>query len=135
MRCAAVALVLVLSSCGSDKAPTADAAAAKDATSAVDGARAGDGPAGAAPRNCQEIRNCQVACKADKACADRCVSSAPAAARTAYDKVNVCSKKECPTGDESCRCGAECFVPGPCTDLVDDCDQGYSDDFCQETCH
>jgi hypothetical protein len=130
MRPAAIAVLLVLTACGSDKAASTSDAAAPDAA-----ARAGDAGSAAAPRTCQEIRNCANRCGRDKACATRCHDAAPAAARATYDKVIACSTNECPTGDESCRCTAECFVPGACTDQVDDCDQGFSDDFCQVTCH
>jgi len=67
----------------------------------------------------------------DKACAQRCVSSAPKAAQDTYAMIQSCMMSACPTMDHSCRCDNECFDGGKCTTLViDQCDDGSPDTFC-----
>ena len=87
-------------------------------------------PATTAPTDCRGILVCVFACGQDAACASRCASTAPADARTLYDKIRACSVKSCPTQDISCRCDNECYGGGDCTDLVDECDMSNPDKFC-----
>jgi len=81
--------------------------------------------------SCLEIRSCVQFCKADSACAMRCVAQAPATAQTRYKAAEACSRRACPKQDMDCRCGAECIFPGECTEVVDDCTNGAEDRFCQ----
>jgi len=106
--------------------PTADA-----------GRSDGKAPADAAPipTSCREIRVCVYACGQDKTCADRCAAGAPAAARAKYMMARSCSLQQCPDEDVICRCNEECYFGGVCYDLVDECDEGVSDPFCDIPCH
>jgi hypothetical protein len=86
--------------------------------------------AGVAPKDCRSLLNCIHACDKDKTCAGKCVSSAPAAAQSLYKMIQMCSLRACPDQDLSCRCENECQGGGQCADMVDECDQGNPDDFC-----
>jgi hypothetical protein len=86
--------------------------------------------AGMAPKDCRGLRNCVHACDKDTACASKCVSQAPAAAQSQYRMIQTCSAQACPDKDLSCRCENECQGGGQCADLVDECNQGNPDDFC-----
>jgi len=87
------------------------------------------------PKSCRDIRVCIHNCVQDMSCASKCVSSAPAAARQQYEEILACSKGPCPTQEEDCRCTEECFNGGQCFDLVDACDEGVSDPWCDVRCH
>jgi hypothetical protein len=89
--------------------------------------------AGMAPKDCRGLLNCVHACDKDSACATRCVSQAPAAAQALYKMIQMCSTQACPDHDLSCRCENECQGGGQCADMVDQCDQGNPDDFCDPT--
>ena len=84
---------------------------------------------------CASIRNCMTACKEDSACKQRCPAMARQAARTAFAAIEACSKKECPNGDEPCRCEVECLAGGVCTEMVDICRDFEDDVFCDVNCH
>lgn len=87
------------------------------------------------PKTCREIRVCIHGCGDDKNCADKCVSTAPTAIRQQYQEIQACSSSACPTQEEACRCEQECFNMGQCFDLVDACDEGVSDPWCDVRCH
>jgi hypothetical protein len=87
-------------------------------------------PAVTMPVDCKGIRDCVFTCDKDTACAGRCVSSAPMAARTLYEMIRTCSVRECPTQDTSCRCDHECYGGGECSDMVEQCDEAGPDLFC-----
>jgi hypothetical protein len=70
----------------------------------------------------------------DAACAQRCVDSAAPAARTAYQNVDMCSRRYCQPGDVNCRCEQECYTEGMCLVEVDDCRDFELDLFCDELC-
>jgi hypothetical protein len=89
--------------------------------------------AGIAPKDCRGLRNCVHACDKDTACASKCVSQAPAAAQTLYKMIQTCSMQACPDRDLSCRCENECQGGGQCDPLVDQCNEGNPDDFCDPT--
>jgi hypothetical protein len=117
----AFAICLLAFACTSGKDGGADARAAADSAPAM---------------TCAAIRACIFACKTNTACADACAAAAPAAARTRHEEVVACTSRQCPRGsDENCRCTAECYVPGPCVELVDRCTAGEGDPYCEETCH
>jgi hypothetical protein len=87
------------------------------------------------PKTCREVRVCIHGCGDDKACADKCVSTAPTAIRQQYQEIQACSMSACPTQEEACKCEQECFNMGQCFDLVDACDEGVSDPWCDVRCH
>jgi len=91
--------------------------------------------AAAAPTKCQEVRVCIHNCGQDMACAAKCVSSAPTAVRQQYQEIQACSMGACPQQDEPCRCEQECFADGMCFDLVETCDDGVGDPWCDVRCH
>jgi hypothetical protein len=100
-------------------------------TGAAGGAPMDANPASMPPKSCRDIRNCVEACDADKACAMRCVSTAPTAAQSLYQMVTMCSAQACPKQDMSCRCDQECFGGGACMDVVDQCNNSAEpDNFC-----
>jgi hypothetical protein len=68
-------------------------------------------------------------------CAGKCVSTAPPAIRQQYEEIQACSVGVCAASDEPCRCDQECFNGGMCFDLVEDCDQGVGDPWCEIRCH
>lgn len=94
----------------------------------------GGAPAGPAT-NCLAIRKCLYACADNKPCAERCVSTASAAALTPYRALQMCTRQQCPTGDEACRCDAECYSDGMCFELAVECATAESDPMCEELCH
>jgi hypothetical protein len=124
--CALVALLLA-AACSKDEATPGGADAAAPGP---DGASPSlDGPA-----TCGSIRNCTLACGADAACVKRCVDTAPAAARTRYEAVVMCTKRGCPDGDEVCTCTIQCDAPSDCIDLVDECVGLDEDQYCTVNC-
>jgi hypothetical protein len=96
-----------------------------------DAIRRADGPP---PQTCGAIRNCVVVCATDSACAQRCIDSAAAAARTDYQKVVTCSRQYCQPNDINCRCEQECYTEGMCLESVDGCRDFELDLFCDELC-
>lgn len=84
---------------------------------------------------CLALRKCIYTCGEDKVCAMRCVSGASQPARTPYQLVEMCTMRQCPTGDEGCRCDNECFSDGMCFDLAVECANGEADPMCEELCH
>jgi hypothetical protein len=87
------------------------------------------------PKTCQEVRVCIHNCAQDMACAGKCVSTAPTAVRQQYQEIQACSMVACPQQDEPCRCEQECFADGMCFDLVETCDDGVGDPWCDVRCH
>lgn len=83
---------------------------------------------------CVDIRNCILQC-ADEAACQRCVDDAPAAARMTYQALTTCSQEACAADDRVCRCDRECFEPGACVPLVEDCRGDGADRYCDELCH
>jgi hypothetical protein len=144
----ALAVVLTAPACSKTTTTSPDGGGPQggsggSATGGSGGARA-DGPGSpaadsggpaVAPTNCLGIRECVYKCATDTGCAARCASAAPAAARTAYEMAQACSKRECPMQDPDCRCMAECLYPGACMDLVDACTGAVMDQFCEIQCH
>jgi hypothetical protein len=94
---------------------------------------AADSPGPAA--TCLAIRTCIFGCGDNKPCAERCVSGATAAALPAYRTLEMCTRRQCPTGDEGCRCDQECYSDGMCFDLAVECANAASDPMCEELCH
>jgi hypothetical protein len=86
--------------------------------------------AGVAPKDCRGLLNCVHACDKDTTCASKCVTQAPAAAQALYKMIQMCSMQACPDHDPSCRCENECQGGGQCAEMVDECNQGVPDDFC-----
>jgi hypothetical protein len=140
---AVLALVVCCGACVSKESASSDGAAtqrhdgaaslADSGAPVVDSQAAADAPP--TPTNCQTIRSCVYACRDDAACAARCVSGAPMAARQQWQQANACSMQACPNqADVDCRCMAEC-LGGDCTQVVDVCDDAASDPFCDMQCH
>jgi len=144
VRCSpAMALALGISILGCVKTEGGKDGKDAAATGKPDGASAAadtmatvtpDAPA-AAPTTCREIRICIFNCREDAACAGRCVSSAPQAARALFNQAKSCSDNACPTQEPDCRCIEECHGGGMCTEVVDECDEAISDPFCDGPCH
>jgi len=140
VRCSlAMALVLGIAvlGCVKDAGAGKDASATSkaDATTKEDAASSAADAMAAAPTTCREIRICIFNCREDAACAGRCVSSAPQAARALFNQAKSCSENACPTQEPDCRCVEECHGGGMCTEVVDECDEAISDPFCDGPCH
>jgi hypothetical protein len=150
VRCALVlALVFGVSSCVSDKMGGAATGGSGGGAGGGGGQSGAAGTAGSAdagnapspdammgpPASCRDVRVCIHNCGQDKACADKCVSTAPAKIRQQYQEILTCSMAACPGQDEPCRCDQECFNDGQCFELVDACDEAVSDPWCDVRCH
>jgi hypothetical protein len=132
----ALAVLLLLPGCvkSNEGAPPFDGSGqAGDARGGDGAAPPADGPPPAAampPKDCRGLRNCIHACDKDTTCATRCVSTAPAAARALHEMIRACSAQACPDQDISCRCEQECQGGGLCAEMVDLCNDGDPDDYC-----
>jgi hypothetical protein len=140
VRCSlAMALVLGIAvlGCVKDEGAGKDGSATSkaDATIKEDAASSAADAMAAPPTTCREIRICIFNCREDAACAGRCVSSAPQAARALFNQAKSCSENACPTQEPDCRCIEECHGGGMCTEVVDECDEAISDPFCDGPCH
>ncbi len=103
----------------------------------LDGAGTFQPDASGSPKHCVGLRNCVTACQNDAACKQRCLDTAPAAAKTAYAEITTCSSMACAETDVECRCRRECLDQGACLDIVETC-RGFEADpdvFCEDLCH
>lgn len=92
------------------------------------------GSSGVLLPTCHDLRACVFQCP-DQACISRCYSWASPSALAAYNALDACGSRECPRGDNDCRCTNECRAGALCAQELERCDGVLADPFCEAVCH